>query len=375
MTVTAAGRRSYLDHNASSPLRPAVRGAMADALDLAGNPSSVHTDGRTVRRAVDAARRQVARLAGVSPAEVVFTAGGTEANNLALRGFAGRRLIVSAVEHESVLAAAPAAARIPVDRTGVVDLAALDRILAEGQGPALVSVMLVNNETGVIQPVAEVARLARAHGAIVHCDAVQGAGRVLLDRGALGVDMLSLSAHKLGGPAGCGALVVAEGCHPDPLIRGGGQERWRRAGTENLVGIVGFGAAAAAALDAPGPDLAGLRDDLESRVLAAVPVARVMGLGAPRAGNVTCLALPGVAGETQVMALDLAGVSVSAGAACSSGKVRPSHVLEAMGEPEDVAGSAIRVSLGWNSTAADVDRFVTAWTAMARRLVPALAAV
>lgn len=375
MTVTAAGRRSYLDHNASSPLRPAVRGAMADALDLAGNPSSVHTDGRTVRRAVDAARRQVARLAGVSPAEVVFTAGGTEANNLALRGFAGRRLIVSAVEHESVLAAAPAAARIPVDRTGVVDLAALDRILAAGQGPALVSVMLVNNETGVIQPVAEVARLARAHGAIVHCDAVQGAGRVPLDRGALGVDLLSLSAHKLGGPAGCGALVVAEGCHPDPLIRGGGQERWRRAGTENLVGIVGFGAAAAAALDEPGPDLAGLRDDLESRALAAVPVARVMGMGAPRAGNVTCLALPGVAGETQVMALDLAGVSVSAGAACSSGKVRPSHVLEAMGEPEDVAGAAIRVSLGWNSTAADVDRFVTAWTAMARRLVPALAAV
>lgn len=375
MTVAAAGRRSYLDHNASSPLRPAVRGAMAEALDLAGNPSSVHTDGRTVRRAVDEARRQVARLAGATPAEVVFTAGGTEANNLALRGFAGRRLIVSAVEHESVLAAAPAAARIPVDRTGVVDLAALERLLAEGQGPALVSVMLVNNETGVIQPVAEVARLARARGAIVHCDAVQGAGRVPLDRAALGVDLLSLSAHKLGGPAGCGALVVAEGCHPDPLIRGGGQERWRRAGTENLVGIAGFGAAAATALDAPGPDLAALRDGLERRALAAVPGVRVMGMGAPRAGNVTCLALPGVAGETQVMALDLAGVSVSAGAACSSGKVRPSHVLEAMGEPEDVAGSAIRVSLGWNSTAADVDRFVTAWTAMARRLVPALAAV
>ncbi|MCW2247019.1 cysteine desulfurase [Azospirillum fermentarium] len=375
MTVAAAGRRSYLDHNASSPLRPAVRGAMAEALDLTGNPSSVHTDGRTVRRAVDEARRQVARLAGATPAEVVFTAGGTEANNLALRGFAGRRLIVSAVEHESVLAAAPAAARIPVDRTGVVDLAALERLLAEGQGPALVSVMLVNNETGVIQPVAEVARLARARGAIVHCDAVQGAGRVPLDRAALGVDLLSLSAHKLGGPAGCGALVVAEGCHPDPLIRGGGQERWRRAGTENLVGIAGFGAAAAAALDAPGPDLAALRDGLERRALAAVPGVRVMGMGAPRAGNVTCLALPGVAGETQVMALDLAGVSVSAGAACSSGKVRPSHVLEAMGEPEDVAGSVIRVSLGWNSTAADVDRFVTAWAAMARRLVPALAAV
>ncbi len=376
MTVTAAGRRSYLDHNASSPLRPSVRGAMAEALDLIGNPSSVHADGRAVRRAVDEARRQVARLAGVSAAEVLFTAGGTEANNLALRGFAGRRLIVSAVEHESVLAAAPAAARIPVDRNGVVDADALDRLLAAGDGPALVSVMLVNNETGVIQPVAEVARIARAHGAIVHCDAVQGAGRVPLDRAALGVDLLSLSAHKLGGPAGCGALVVAEGCHIEPLIRGGGQERWRRAGTENIVGIVGFGAAAAAALDdRTGPDLTALRDDLERRALAAVPLARVMGAGAARAGNVACLALPGVAGETQVMALDLAGVSVSAGAACSSGKVRPSHVLEAMGESADVAGAAIRVSLGWNTTAADIDRFLAAWTAMARRLVPSVAAV
>lgn len=376
MTVTADGRRAYLDHNASSPLRPSVRGAMAEALDLIGNPSSVHTDGRTVRRAVDAARRHVARLAGAAPGEVVFTAGGTEANNLALRGFAGRRLIVSAVEHESVLAAAPGAARIPVDRNGVVDLAALERLLSEDRGPALVSVMLVNNETGVIQPVAEVARIAHAHGAVVHCDAVQGAGRVALDRAALGADLLSLSAHKLGGPAGCGALVVAEGCHPEPLIRGGGQERWRRAGTENLVGIAGFGAAAAAALeDGTGPELAALRDGLERRALDAVPVARLMGAGVRRAGNVACLALPGVAGETQVMALDLAGVSVSAGAACSSGKVRPSHVLEAMGEPADVAGAAIRVSLGWNTTAADVDRFLTAWTAMARRLVPALAAV
>lgn len=370
------GRRSYLDHNASSPLRPSVRGAMAEALDLIGNPSSVHADGRAVRRAVDEARRHVARLAGVSAAEVVFTAGGTEANNLALRGFAGRRLIVSAVEHESVLAAAPAAARIPVDRNGVVDAGALDRLLAAGDGPALVSIMLVNNETGVIQPVAEVARIARAHGAIVHCDAVQGAGRVPLDRAALGVDLMSLSAHKLGGPAGCGALVVAEGCHINPLIRGGGQERWRRAGTENVVGIVGFGAAAASALDdRTGPELTDLRDDLERRALAAVPMVRVMGAGAARAGNVACLALPGVAGETQVMALDLAGVSVSAGAACSSGKVRPSHVLEAMGESADVAGAAIRVSLGWNTTAADVDRFLAAWTAMARRLVPSVAAV
>ena len=364
--------RVYLDYNASAPIKPGVKDVVAGALDLVGNPSSVHGHGRAVRRAVEEARSKVAALVGAIPTRVVFTAGGTEANNLALRGFPGRRVIVSAVEHDSVLAAAPDAVQIPVDSDGVVDLAALERLLADG-GPALVSLMLVNNETGVVQPVSEAARLAHAHGALLHCDAVQAAGRLPLDVGALGADLLTLSAHKIGGPAGVGALVLAEGVEPEPLLRGGGQERRRRAGTENLLGIVGFGAAAALAVaDLPAAgDLAALRDGLEARALAAVPAARAMGAGAMRVGNVACLALPGVPGETQVMALDLAGIAVSAGSACSSGKVKASHVLAAMGAGPALAGSAVRVSLGWGSTAADVERFVAAWTAMAQRLRPA----
>lgn len=364
-----ADRRVYLDYNASAPLKPGVKAAVAAVLDLAGNPSSVHGHGRAVRRVVEDARAQVATLAGVAAARVVFTAGGTEANNLALRGFPGRRRLVSAVEHDSVLATAPGALRIPVDPQGVADLAALERLL-EGAGPALVSLMLVNNETGVVQPVAEAARIAHAHGALLHCDAVQAAGRMPIAMAELGADLLTLSAHKIGGPAGAGALLLAEGVEPEPLLCGGGQERRRRAGTENLLGIAGFGAAAAlAAEDLAGTrGIASLRDLLEARALAAVPAARVMGAGAPRVGTVSCLALPGVGGETQVMALDLAGVAVSAGSACSSGKVKASHVLRAMGLDDSVAGSAVRISLGWGSVAEDVERFLAAWTAMARRL-------
>lgn len=361
--------RVYLDHNASAPLKPAVKAAMVQALDLVGNPSSVHGFGRAVRRAVEDARAQVAALAGVRPAQVFFTGSGTEANNLALRGFPGRRVIVSAVEHDSVLATVPDAPRIPVDRNGVADLSALDRLLGDGEGPALVSLMLANNETGVIQPVAEAAAIAHAQGALLHCDAVQAAGRRRLDLAALGADLLTISAHKIGGPAGAGALVMAEGLEPEALIRGGGQEKRRRAGTENVVGLVGFGAAARLALEEL-PDaarVAALRDDLEARVLDAVPEARVMGAGAPRVGNTSSLLLPGVPGETQVMALDLAGVAVSAGSACSSGKVKPSHVLAAMGEDADAAASAIRVSLGWDSDAAAVERFVAAYAGMAQR--------
>lgn len=375
-TGVHAVTRVYLDHSASSPLRPAARAAVMAALDLTGNPSSVHGAGRAVRRAVEGARAAVAELAGVAPARVVFTAGGTEANNLALRGFPGRRLLVSAVEHDSVLAAAPDAARIPVDAQGRADLAALDRLLAGSGAPALVSLMLVNNETGVIQPVAEAARLAHARGALLHVDAVQAAGRLPLSLPALGTDLLTLSAHKIGGPAGCGALLLADGVEPDALIRGGGQERGRRAGTENLTGIAGFGAAAALAAEeaARSTAPADLSAGLEARVTAAAPQALVIGAGAPRVGGVSCIALPGVPGETQVMALDLAGFALSAGSACSSGKVKPSHVLTAMGFGPEIAGCAIRVSLGWTTTADDVARFADAWTAMARRLTGARAA-
>ena len=369
--------RIYLDHNATAPLKPAVKAAMVQAMDLVGNPSSVHAFGRTARRAVDEARAAVAALVGVKPAQVLFTGSGTEANNLALRGFPGRPVVVSAIEHESVLAAAPAdgvapARRLAVARDGTADLAALDAMLA-GAGPVLLSLMLANNETGVIQPVAEAARRVHARGGLVHCDAVQAAGRLPLAFAALAVDLLTLSAHKLGGPAGVGALILAEGLEPDALIRGGGQERRKRAGTENLLGIVGFGAAARLALDElpVATDLAILRDRLEREALAAAPQARVMGAAAARVPNTSCLVLPGIPGETQVMNLDLAGVAVSAGSACSSGKVKPSHVLAAMGEDATTAASAIRVSLGWTSDDHAVDSFLSAWIALARRSVRA----
>ena len=359
---------SYLDYNASAPVKPAVAAAVAGAHDLAGNASSVHRFGRLARRAIDDARERVATLVGAAPDQVVFTSGGTEANNLALVGSGRARLIVSAIEHDSVLRAAPDAALVPVDADGVVDLAALEAALAADDRPALVSVMAANNETGVIQPVAEAAALAHAHGALFHCDAVQAPGRIAVDFAALGADMMTLSAHKLGGPQGVGALIVGDGVALGPSLHGGRQEMGRRAGTENAAGIVGFGVAAELAGDdlADVGRLAGLRDAVERRIRAIAPDAVVFGAAAPRLCNTTCIALPGTAGETQVMALDLAGVAVSAGSACSSGKVTTSHVLQAMGAGAD-AGNAIRVSLGWRSTTADVERLVEAWRALYER--------
>lgn len=360
---------AYLDYNATAPVRSAARAAVIAALDAVGNPSSVHASGRAARRLVEDAREEVARLVNVAASAVVFTGGGSEANALALRGSGAARVIASAIEHDSVLRNAPTSSLIPVNRDGVVDLAALERLLGEPSGGrTLVSVMLANNETGVIQPVAEAAALARRHGSLVHCDAVQAAGKIAIDFAALGVDMLTLSAHKLGGPQGVGALVLREGVELAPLVGGGGQERGRRAGTENVAGIAGFGAAATAAradLDSGEPDrIARLRDGLEA---ALPPQAVIHGAGRPRLPNTSCIGLPGLSGETQVMALDLAGVAVSSGSACSSGKVRPSHVLAAMGCAPDEAQSAIRVSLGWASTAADVERFLVAWRGLARR--------
>ncbi|WP_158046666.1 cysteine desulfurase family protein [Skermanella pratensis] len=373
---------SYLDYNATAPILPAVRDAVMAALEVAGNPSSVHGFGRRARRLVEDARAEVAALAGVVPARVVFTSGGTEANTSALStgasGRAGRRVLVSAIEHDSVLETVPDAERIPVLTDGTVDLAALDRMLARADGPALVSVMLVNNETGVIQPVAEVSRLAHAHGALFHCDAVQGAGRVGIDADSLGIDLMTLSAHKLGGPHGVGALVVREGIPIAPVLRGGGQEQRRRAGTENVAGIAGFGAAARLARNAAGEiDRIGrLRDGLERRIAEAAESSGVAvtihGRAAPRVANTACVSMPGVSSETQIMALDLAGVAVSAGSACSSGKVKPSHVLTAMGVDAGEASSAIRVSLGWATGPEDVDRFVDAWSTLCRRRARAM---
>ncbi len=350
---------AYLDHNATSPLRPVAFDAMAEALKAGGNPSSVHRSGRAARSRVDAARRQVAALVGAMPSEVVFTSGGTEANNAAITGTGCQRVLVSAVEHDSVSKVAPDAEVIPVDGEGVIDLAVLERMLAASKAPTLVSVMFANNETGVLQPIADVVRLARATGALVHCDAVQGAGKTLVGLHDLGVDYLSISAHKFGGPTGIGALVVRGNAPFVTDRRGGGQEFNRRAGTENVAGIVGFGAAARAAGD--GLDVEALLNSAETALLAIAPEARVFGGGAKRIGNTTCISMPGVRAETQVMALDLAGVCVSAGAACSSGKVARSPVLTAMGIDPVVADTALRISCGWNTQPEEIERLIAAW--------------
>ena len=349
---------AYLDHNATSPLRPQAFDAMVEALRAGGNPSAVHGVGRKARGLVDKARRQVATLIGALPAEVIFTSGGTEANNMALAGNGRRRVLISSVEHESVQRAVPDADIVPVDGEGVLDLVALERKLAASDEPALVSVMFANNETGVLQPMADVVRIARKAGALVHCDAVQAAGKVPVDLHGIGIDYLSLAAHKLGGPTGVGALVVRAEAPFASNRFGGGQETNRRAGTENLSGIVGFGAAAEAARNGLGPVL---RDRTEEALLAIAPGARVYGAGARRLPNTSYISMPGVAAETLVLALDLAGVCVSAGSACSSGKVHRSAVLAAMGIEDAEAGSAIRISFGWNSESGDIERLIAAW--------------
>jgi cysteine desulfurase len=373
--------RAYLDYNATAPLRPEAGEAMVAALSLCGNPSSVHAEGRTARAAIETAREKVAALLRARPEDVIFTSGGTEANALGLAPQTRHeRLCVSAVEHPSVLAGgrfSPAqVSRIPVTSDGVMDLDFLASELAkhhlEGTGARpFVSLMAANNETGALQPVSAVAELVQAEGGVLHSDAVQAAGKVPLDMAALGADMVSLSAHKLGGPKGVGALVLRKGTQVEPQIKGGAQERRRRAGTENVAGIVGFGIAAeiaAAELDRA-KAVAGLRDELEARALALVPEAVVLSAGVARLPNTSCIAVAGTKAETLVIGLDLAGVAVSSGSACSSGKVEASHVLSAMGVGSELERSAIRVSLGYGSTLADVDRFVEAWVVLVKRLM------
>jgi cysteine desulfurase len=361
------GMRTYLDHNATSPLRGEARAAMIAALDAGGNASSVHREGRAARALIDDAREAIAVALGCLPDMIVFTASGTEANNLALKGAKGlgvRRLVVSAVEHASVLETAAAAEQpvdiVPVTGDGRIDLVALERVLAAGDGPALVSVMAANNEIGAIMPLAEVAEIARRHGALVHSDAVQAAGKLPLRWAVLDIDLMSVSAHKLGGPQGAGALVVREGPIPEPLLHGGGQELKRRAGTENVPAIAGFAAALRAADE--WARIEALRDRLEVELKAAAPDVTVFAEAAPRLGNTTCFALPNLEAATALMGFDLAGIAVSSGSACSSGKVSRSHVLDAMGVAPDLAAGAIRASLGWNSTLSDVERFAAAWS-------------
>jgi cysteine desulfurase len=354
-----------LDANATEPLRPAARAALLAALEGGGNPSSIHGGGRAARRVIEQARRAVAARFGVAPGDVVFTSGGTEANALAIHGLgAGRRILAGATEHPAVLAAAPGIEMLPVLPDGTLDLAALQAALAADR-PALVCVMAANNETGVLHPLPEVAALCRAHGALLHVDAVQSAGRLAPDLAAWGASSVALSGHKLGGAPGAGALILAPGLHLPALIAGGGQERGRRGGTEPLPAIAALGGALAESYDVP--RIAALRDAIEAGLRALDPRIVIAGAGAARLPNTTLAVLPGVAAETQVIALDLAGVRVSAGAACSSGKVAASPVLAAMGFGAD-AGSGIRISLPWNAPEDAPQRFLAAYGAMLGRL-------
>jgi cysteine desulfurase len=375
--------RIYLDHNATTPPAPEVVDATTSALrEEFGNASSIHAWGQRAKAALDDARTEVARLIGAEPGDVVFTAGGTEADNLALRGVLDaasptrHRLVVTAIEHEAVVNTARALARrgravtiLPVNRDGVLDASTLDQALADDV--ALVSVMAANHETGVVQPVAELARLARARGALCHTDAVQAVAKIPIDVGALGVDLLSLAAHKFGGPKGVGALWIRRGTSLAGVITGGRQERNRRAGTENVPAIVGCGVAARLArtrLAQESARIGALRDRLEAGILAGVPGTAVNGGGALRVPNTTNIAFEKVEAESLLIALDLEGIAVSTGSACSSGTLEPSHVLRAMGLPHGRVQSSIRFSLGWTTTPDDIDRVLMVLPAVVQRL-------
>jgi cysteine desulfurase len=377
---------AYLDWNATAPLRPQARAAMLAAADVVGNPSSVHSQGRAARRLIERAREQVAALVGAHPRDVVFNSGGTEANILALTpaievgGEKAPRdhLLLSSIEHQSVRSGGRFAQNvmeeIPVNGGGQVDLGHLERRLAKlaatGNRP-LVSIMLANNETGVIQPVAEAAPMVHAAGGLMHVDAVQGPGRILCDFNALGADLLVLSAHKLGGPQGVGALIKRSELHIKPLIKGGGQERGERAGTENVAGIAGFGAAAEAAravFAEESVQMAALRTQVEDGIRRVHSKAVIFGSEVERLPNTTLFAVPGMKAETAIIAFDLDGIAVSSGAACSSGKVAPSHVLAAMGIAPELARGAIRVSLGYATTEREIEAFLRAWGKLAGAL-------
>lgn len=359
-------KRVFLDYNATAPIKAEVITAMAEAMKIGGNPSSVHEHGRSARKMVEDARLSLAALVDAQSNEIVFTAGGTEANNLALRGSGAASVIHAPSEHDSVLAATQAAELpfmlVPVDQDGILQLDALELALQALPSPAILSIMIANNETGVIQPMENIVAVAKAYGALVHTDASQYAGRRALSFKDLGVDMMTLTAHKMGGPQGMGALVMGANIPIKPLIVGGGQEYSRRSGTENVAGIVGFGIAASMAAEdiEAFKEIEVIRDGLEASILKHAPDAHIFGRGAPRLPNTLSVAMPGVSGETQVMHMDLAGIWVSSGSACSSGKVAKSHVLSAM-NGGDLAGEAIRISFSPASTLEDAKRACDAW--------------
>lgn len=366
-------RRTYLDYNATAPLLPEAREAAIQAFDLVGNASSVHGEGREARALVEEARDSVAALLGAKSSEVVFTCGATEANNWVLSA-GWETVFVAGIEHESVLAPASTGRSdlidIPVGADGVAAVGSLadeSTALHEAGRKVLVSLQMANNETGVLQPVAEMIGLVHSSGWASHSDATQAVGRVPIDFAALGLDYLSMSGHKIGAPKGVGVLVIREGAELASFMKGGGQERRRRAGTENIAAIAGLGAAASGACQSLAriEEIRRLRDRLEAGVRAVTPDVQIIGGEVPRICNTSCLALPGKSAPSLLIKLDLAGIAVGAGSACSSGKIGGSHVMQAMGIAPAIAEAAIRVSLGWESTMDDVDAFLQAWSQIA----------
>lgn len=360
---------TYLDYNATALMRPEVRNLVIEVMNGVGNASSVHNFGRTARKYIEDAREQVAKICGTEPTQITFTSGATESINTVLNAYKDKRVLISAIEHPAVLECAPQAEHIPVTTDGIVDMDAYKALLNEGEPPALVSIMLVNSETGVIQPVAEAAKLAHEKGALFFVDAVQGAGRIDISIDKLGADYMALSAHKMAGPQGVGALITRKGLEVPKFMQGGGQEKNCRAGTHNTAGIAGMGLAAELALkNLPHYEtLTKMRDEMEARLRAATNNLTIYGESAPRVGNTCNVGLAGVPAQTQMMALDLDGIAVSSGSACSSGSFKASHVLTAMGANEEDAKSALRISLGWNTTPEDIDAFVESWTRMVKR--------
>ncbi len=336
---------------------------MIEAMALTGNPSSVHKVGRDAQKYLEDARRSVSSSVGAEPSQLIFTSGGTEANNLALSRTSVRNYLISGIEHDSVLATAPTSTPIPVSHEGVIDTNILEELLSKKRGPTVVSAMLANNETGVIQPIGEISKISHAYNALVHCDAVQAFGKIPIDMKSLDVDLMTLSAHKIGGPKGIGALALGPNIEVEAQLLGGGQEEKRRAGTENIVGAVGFAETCSIVRkDTDEMDrVTSLRDQFENSLKAKVSKVEIFGSQSPRIGNTSCVRLPGKTSDMQVIAFDLAGVAVSAGSACSSGKVSSSHVLKAMGVHTTAANESVRFSIGWGTTKKDIEVAVKTW--------------
>lgn len=364
-------KRIYLDYNATCPIRPEVITAVTEAMTIIGNPSSIHQEGRQCKKLIEQARAHIASLVSCTPKQVIFTSGATETNNMLLKGYAPhRRILIGATEHPSIVDGGVEAEQIPVLENGILDLDALKAMLESDLRPTFVSIMMVNNETGVIQPIKEIGALLKNYDCIFYSDTAQATGRIPVHFPSMNVDFISLSSHKIGGPQGTGAIVMAKGTNPPTLLHGGGQERRQRAGTENVAGIHGFGLAAQLALD--GLDdyqkLTTYQKQIEVALKASHPDLIINGETTPRVANTTSMCLKGFDASTLLMNLDLEGIAVSTGSACSSGSIKASYVLKAMGASDSQAKSGLRISTGWATTQDDIDAFISAWTNIMKRL-------